>query len=375
MNGWYLFDELAAAPRAGIPPPKQTRIYKSAVPTFLTSTPSLEDNWRAVILFGRNTASYKFALGQALLSLGKNQDDVVRLDELATPYARALCDHLKQAPKQGTFQKSTFLQECQRWIDRVYSDDQLRDATVKHGFGDVLDAFHNLGGGRESVRFFHKEQRPQKGIRLTSEFFRLANEGIAPDLEREVEGRWRLVETAWEAGVSVPLIETDDQGERLIALFGEEEQGLNQPRRVSVTSSRDALNGYQKGHCFYCFAQIGITAGANDLADVDHVFPHVLGPRLPGNVNGIWNLVLACRDCNRGVSGKSDLVPALELVERLHTRNEFLIGSKHPLGETIVRQTGKSASARADFLQKCFNAAITNRIATWKPIIRATPVF
>ncbi|WP_230534364.1 HNH endonuclease [Microvirga roseola] len=346
------------------------------MPTFLTSTPSLEDNWRAVILFGKNTASYKFALGQALLSLGRNQNDLVRLDELAIPYAKVLCDHLKQAPKQGTFKKSTFLQECQKWIDREYSDDRLRDATVKHGFGDVLDAFHNLGGGRESVRFFYKEQRPQKGIRLTSEFFRLANESVASDLEREVEGRWRLVETAWEAGVTVPLIETDDHGERLVALFGEEQpEGLKRRRRISVTSSRDALNGYQKGHCFYCFTQIRITAGASDLADVDHVFPHVLGPRLPGNVNGIWNLVLACRDCNRGISGKSDLAPALELVERLYTRNEFLIGSKHPLGETIVRQTGKSPSARAGFLQSCFTAALTNRIATWKPILRAPPVF
>jgi hypothetical protein len=79
---------------------------------------------------------------------------------------------------------------------------------------------------------------------------------------------------------------------------------------------------------------------------------------------GVWNLVLACRDCNRGTSGKFDLVPALDLVERLHTRNEFLIRSKHPLGETIVRQTGKSPFARAGFLQKAFNQARAARIAT-----------
>ncbi len=343
--------------------------------TFLTNTPTLEDNWRAIILFGKNTASYKFALGQSLLSLGKSQDEVIRLDDLALPYATALCRHLKQAPKQGTFEKSTFLRECQRRLANEYTDEQLRDATVKHGFGDVLDAFHNLGRDRESVRFFHKENGPTKAIRLTSDFFRLANEGAGSDLAKEVEGRWRLVETAWEGGVSVPLIEAEDHGKQLIALFGEEQNGIKPRRRVNVTSSRDALNGYQKGHCFHCFAQIGITPGTSELADVDHVFPHVLGQLLPGNVNGVWNLVLACRDCNRGTSGKFDLVPALDLVERLHTRNEFLIGSKHPLGETIVRQTGNSPFARAGFLQKAFNQARAARIATWSPVLRASPVF
>ena len=69
--------------------------------TFLTNTPTLEDNWRAIILFGKNTASYKFALGKALLSLGKSQDELIRLDDLALPYATALCDHLKQAPSRA----------------------------------------------------------------------------------------------------------------------------------------------------------------------------------------------------------------------------------------------------------------------------------
>ena len=31
--------------------------------------PTLENQWHSVILFGRNVASYKFALGQSLLEL------------------------------------------------------------------------------------------------------------------------------------------------------------------------------------------------------------------------------------------------------------------------------------------------------------------
>jgi hypothetical protein len=31
--------------------------------------PSLDNYWRAIILFGRNVASYKFALGKSLLEM------------------------------------------------------------------------------------------------------------------------------------------------------------------------------------------------------------------------------------------------------------------------------------------------------------------
>jgi hypothetical protein len=36
---------------------------------FLEVQPSVENCWRALILFGLNVASYKFALGKALLEL------------------------------------------------------------------------------------------------------------------------------------------------------------------------------------------------------------------------------------------------------------------------------------------------------------------
>ena len=48
------------------------------------------------------------------------------------------------------------------------------------------------------------------------------------------------------------------------------------------------------------------------------------------NLNGVWNLVLSCRDCDRGVQGKMTWVPEIRLLERLHRRNCFLIDSHHP---------------------------------------------
>src|SRR4051812_11001999 len=80
---------------------------------------------------------------------------------------------------------------------------------------------------------------------------------------------------------------------------------LTQPRGLSrrsdVTVCRDALNGYQKGKCFYCFADIAIESGSAELADVDHFMPRVLQLHLQKLfLDGVWNLVLACRSCNRG---------------------------------------------------------------------------
>jgi hypothetical protein len=82
---------------------------------FLEVRPSVENYWRAMILFGRNVASYKFALGKALIELRAAPGDVVKLDDLALPFARNICEHLHNAPpKQATSQSSRFLEACRK---------------------------------------------------------------------------------------------------------------------------------------------------------------------------------------------------------------------------------------------------------------------
>jgi hypothetical protein len=333
---------------------------------FLNVEPTTENRWRAIILFGRNTASFKFALGEALLGAGTAPGDLIRLDELALPYAKAICRHLQNAPKQITTSSGQFLKACVSWNEGVVDDEALRDVTVRLGFNNVVDAFHNIGG-ELGVRFFIDERRDSKGIRLTDEFRRLAADRQAGDLVHEVEARWRLVETAWELGVVVPLVSYDPDG----LDFGADLRG----RRVTVTSARGALNGYQKGRCFYCFGSISIVPGSDELADIDHFIPHVLGAWLPGNINGVWNLVLACRDCNRGGMGKSDRMPSARLLDRIHARNEFLISSHHPLRETLIAQTGSTECDRASFLRLAHMEAMALRVADWHPVQKAEVAF
>jgi len=54
--------------------------------------------------------------------------------------------------------------------------------------------------------------------------------------------------------------------------------------------------------------------------------------------------------CNRGLQGKFARVPDLRYLERLQRRNNYLIDSHHPLRETLINQTGRSAEARTQFL-------------------------
>ncbi|WP_216604021.1 HNH endonuclease domain-containing protein [Vitreoscilla sp. C1] len=167
---------------------------------------------------------------------------------------------------------------------------------------------------------------------------------------------------------------------QLIAVKHDQNENIfyveNEFQRTNITSSRNALNGYQKGHCFYCFDEIKITPLAPQLADVDHFFPHILkGELRHTNLDGVWNLVLACPDCNRGIGGKFAKIPSLALLKRLHKRNEYLIFSHHPLRETLIQQTGHNEATRQQFLQQCFNVSKARLIHTWQPQAKREALF
>ena len=163
--------------------------------------------------------------------------------------------------------------------------------------------------------------------------------GTAPNLREEVEARWRLVETAWELNMPKQLLTVE---------FEPVTDTLMVPRRrTDITGARGALNGYQKGHCFYCYTPIEIERGSANVCHVDHVFAWATGAIIGGApVDGVWNLVLACARCNNWHE-KSDRPPHSRYVERLNTRNEYLISSYHPLRPTLMAQTGETPEDRA----------------------------
>ena len=331
---------------------------------FTEVQPTLENYWRSIILFGRNVASYKFALGKSLLELAQQGTEIVTLDQLAEPFSRNVCEHLQLADKQATSNSSRFLDTCRKFNVDAIKKEELLDATAKLGFNNVIDAFHVVHDGDIAVRFFTDERNgSEKGIRLTDDLFRLTEKIQYRNLPTEVEARWRLVETAWELKLPrhVLTVGYDAESELLVV-------NNRMFERKVITGCRDALNGYQKGKCFYCFGDISVDKTSGNLADVDHFFPHALKPHGIGDViDGVWNLVLACQNCNRGPKGKFARLAELRFLDRLHQRNNFFIGSHHPLRETLIHQTGADELARRQFLQTIYDQSKALLVRNWKP--------
>lgn len=319
---------------------------------FYEVEPTAENYWRAIILFGRNSASYKFALAKALFELHSLEKTQITLEELAVPYASHLCEHLKEYPKQGTSEQSTFLDKLRAFNQSEITKSEMLSHTLRHGFANVLDAFHNVHGKEIGIRFFINERNKKNTIQLTDDFMLLGEQQQFANLAQETESRWRLVESAWKHNLSRNLMLVEFEKESNLLM------GVNAIGRTAVTSARSALNGYQKGRCFYCFREISVILGNDNITDVDHFFPHILkrcDNRKP--IDGIANLVLSCRECNRGEEGKFDRLPSIELLERLFNRNEYLITSHHPLRETLISQTGNTIDKRHAYLQDVYNCS------------------
>ncbi len=333
---------------------------------FLAKAPTLDANWRAVVLFGRNVASYKFALAKTLLGLADRANERVSLEELAAPFSWHLCEHLKLVDTQTTSRSSKFLDACRAFNRGELTEGALVGTTVRLGFNNVLAAFHVVGSGPVLVRFFEEERGSIRSggsaIRLTDDLRRLVGSLQGGGLADEAEARWRLVETAWHldlprAGIAVQADATQD------LLFVDAAE--RRIRRTGLTRLRGALNGYQRGRCFYCRTETPLAA-----TDVDHFFPWLLKERgeMP-DADCVWNLVLACRDCNRGAGGKFAGVPSARLVARLHERNNWLVDSHHPLRETIMLQMGPDAETRASFLRARQRIALDTLLHEWEPVV------
>lgn len=331
---------------------------------YLKNDISSETLWRAIILFGRNVASYKFALGRALLALAAEGKTFITLEELAPHFVAPLCHHLAQGSRQGTFQNSRFLAACRQFNAGDLSQEQLIDETVRLGFKNVIDAFHIVNQGNTPSRFFLDERATRSGLLLTDELLGLPASVQGGNFGSEIEARWRLVETAWDLGLSPRLLTVSyEEGTEEIVF-------RDAHSRIDISSCRNVLNGYQKGRCFYSGDAISVDSRAARFCDIDHFFPHSLRqqPEFAAyNINGVWNLVLASQDCNRGKGGKFARLPSLRMLERLHTRNEYFIASHHPLRETIINQTGSTSDTRRRFLLGVWDMARAVLIHQWDP--------
>lgn len=331
---------------------------------FQINDPSLESQWRSLILFGKNSATYKFAFAKSLIDLIATQTNTISLSDLAVPFAGHIIEHLRTNDKQGSSRSSKFLNSCRAFLNDELSQDQLYSDTEKYGFVNVIDAFQNVNGGAIPKPFYEKNFAVgKKEITITDNLLMLLETFQFKNLDQEVEARWKLVETAWSLSLNPNLLEVkyDEAGSLLFVQN-------NFMRRVNITSVRDALNGYQKGKCFYSLQNISIFKNDElNMCAVDHFLPHKLKQfhhDEGANINGVWNLVLTDKQIN---NSKGARIPEKKFLEQLFDRNEFYIESKHPLAETIINQTGQTQAERRTFLEKQYNLASEYSGPKWQP--------
>lgn len=327
--------------------------------------PTPESCFRSSILIGDNDKCYKFALGKSLLYFAKQKKNEISISELSSTYTIFICEHIKKVPIQGTTRKppGRVLIACDKFNKNIISKDELIDITRKDEWV-VLKKFHLIKGGLLPLSFFYKEKKGlSKKIILTDNLFKLCESKQFENLNFETEGRWNLLERSWQLKIPYHLlmIEYDSLGEKLFS--------LKNNLRVNITGIRDGLNGYQKGKCFYCFKKISIKKGAQDISNVDHFFPLKLEKKnILKNLNGVWNLVLSCEDCNKGQNGKFDKLVQIDFLERLNLRNNYLISSHDPLRQILIIQTGDTIEKRFKFLNNVFKIASEFCIFhDWKP--------
>lgn len=137
---------------------------RKPVDEYLATGPVEESSFRSVILFGRNTASYKFALAKALFDLAGQNRDSVTLNQLAVPYTKHLVEHAGSNPRQTTSRSSRFMDACVGYAKGSEIYDRLISAVVDLGFDNVLDAFHTVGKGDVPVRFSKRIFRGDRNV-------------------------------------------------------------------------------------------------------------------------------------------------------------------------------------------------------------------
>lgn len=322
--------------------------------------------FRTVFLFGRNSSTFKFALTSALLK--QNPKNALSYEEVRDEFLKELFKHYQDNPNQWNRGANSVTKA----FDKYSSDNnwnQLVKVAERNIYNNVFDAYHNVGGASikdEFILFEH--DKASKQIVLTDNLNSvLENPELMKLIEQENQSRWRIVEEAWSAGLSPNLLVYDEDGN----LYSVRDKNQE---RVNIRSAVNALMPYQHGRCFYCNRPMNIYANSqdDDFPDVDHVYAHSQGQLIRSNfqnvnTNGIWNLVIACKKCNRGEDGKFDSPPDNTFGEKLRSRNElFTEEHKHSLRNSILISLGvkssKQVSSRMFKIEMLFN-----QLNGWKP--------
>ena len=301
------------------------------------------DLWRIIILYGRNTATYKLALGACLVRFAQADQTTITMPDLAETFFDVYAERLKDGGKPQLLHPHR--QTVMENIVTLYTLGKLnRELAIQRveqeAFHDVVPRFHTIHNASIAPPFY--EQTP-KGLVLTDGLFKVFTGADNEKLLDELYARWSLLEGAFQKRRENSTLANDI---RLIYL----EKGYT---RTSLSPVIPVIQGYQDGRCFYCGELLSDTG-----IDVDHVIPRQVIYH-----DELWNLVLAHSFCN---NQKSDMLPERTYIEKLIDRNERLIASMHPIKETMILTLGTTPELRRKTTLKIYNDALIVVPVTWE---------
>jgi 5-methylcytosine-specific restriction endonuclease McrA len=286
--------------------------------------PSHKDYWRALILYGRYSSTYKLAVGKLLGNYAVENRERIELDEFSSDFIDLYLDRCSTGkPQLGFSGRKTIVE---KEVDAINfgiknKSDSIEKVKRNALLNMVLQRFNTLNWRRIRKPFYsitENERYLVLGSNLLCVFSSTEN---YDELLSELSSRWDLIEHAYERIHEVESLDVDEYLKHLV----------KKEKRTPLTHLIPTLNGYQQGRCFYCGEQLY-------EIEVDHVIPyHALMH------NEIWNLVLSHHFCNQN---KSDNLPPRHFIENLIERNEFLISSSHPLKDTLIRELGNTKKMR-----------------------------
>lgn len=338
---------------------------KPVIQKFYSSDNSFVSTVRTIILFGRNVSTYKFALASTLLSL--KPKNTITYEELRDEFIKSLLCHYQNNPHQYQAGENNLTKAFDQFkIDNNWNN--LLKAAERNIYNNVFDAFHNVGGSsikKEHIIFEHLPK--ERKLVLTDNINAILEK---PDLIQillsENESRWMVVEEAWKNKLSPNILVYNKIKGEFISVSSAE--------RTNLRSAVSVLLPYQHGYCFYCNRKLNVYANTEDLdfPDVDHFIAHSYFKRLNFdfiNPDGIWNLVIACKECNRGAQGKFDRLPALAYQKKIIYRNIlFTEEHRHSLKNTILLSLNAKNHIEVELKMHSILKNFTI-IEEWKPSI------
>ena len=151
-----------------------------------------EKYWRALILFGKNSSTYKMALGKCLLDYAEKGRDKVSLDDLASNFYNLYVDKVKNKKPQGlTSGRHTYVEQAINevlWTGRPQGEalEIIKQKSLKEM---VLQKFHNFNEKPIDIEFYRLSDSKQNLI-LDKSLMDLPSSVNYNFFETEISSRW-----------------------------------------------------------------------------------------------------------------------------------------------------------------------------------------